>query len=136
MQRLIDKRRHYTAVVQRHARTVRIEDAGNICPEAVDAVVSHRKCFGVAFAFVVTRTQSYGIYISPIALRLWMLQRIAVTFRCRSDEEASLILHGNFQKIARAGRTGFQGFDRMRQIIYWTGERGEVENTIDCLRKL
>ena len=59
-----------------------------------------------------------------------MLQRITVDLRGGSEQEASTVAPGDLEHVARACGTGFEGLDRVRQIILRARERREVPDAV------
>src|SRR5207249_10026028 len=64
-----------------HSRTVGVEDPGNARIHLVIPPVGHGYCFGKPLRFIVDTARADRIDITPIGLRLWIHQRIAVYFR-------------------------------------------------------
>jgi hypothetical protein len=61
-----------------HARTVGIEDAGDLDLKVVLAVIVEEQRLGGALAFVVAGTQTARIDVAPVFLGLRMDGRVAV----------------------------------------------------------
>ena len=75
---LLDEVGDDAAVVEGHAGSVGVEDARDANLEAVLAVVIEREGLRAALALVVARALADGIDVTPVLLRLRMLQGIAV----------------------------------------------------------
>src|ERR1043166_10233308 len=98
-------------------------------------MVSHSERLGVALAFVVAGTDPDRVYVPPVRLHLRMLQRITVDLRGGSEQEASTVAPGDLEHVARACGTGFEGLDRVRQIILRARERRKEIGRASCREK-
>src|SRR6185437_4037833 len=87
--------------------------------------------FGKALSFVIDRARTDGVDVAPIGLLLRMLERIAVTLRCRGDKILGLVFLCDFQGMQGSQSADFQGFDSMDHVIHRAGRRSKVENIID-----
>src|SRR5271165_3740523 len=79
--RLLHEVGNHTPIVELHARPVGIEDAHDTRVHVVIAMVSHGHGLAETLGFIVNRTRTDGIYMSPVSFFLRMLQGIAVTLR-------------------------------------------------------
>ena len=69
---LHDKVGYDTPIMLRHAWSIGVEDADDLDANVMLTMVVEEHCLGTTLPLVVTRTYTDGIYIAPIALRLWM----------------------------------------------------------------
>ncbi len=82
--------RDYAAIVEFHARTVGIEDSGDVGAEAEFAMVGHCHRLGKSFRFVVATSGADWIYVAPVAFLLGVFERVAVAFAGGGEEEAGI----------------------------------------------
>ena len=87
-QRLAHERRHRAAVVDAHARAVRVEDADDLGVHPVIAVIGHRHGLGEALGLVVDPARADRVDVAPVGLLLRVLQGVAVDLRGGGDDEA------------------------------------------------
>src|SRR5690242_1996583 len=80
---LHDEIRYDSAVMQAHARPVRVENAHNARVQSVKAMIRHRHGFGEALRLIVNTAWSDRIHVAPIVFALRSHQWIAVNFRRR-----------------------------------------------------
>src|ERR1035437_3314799 len=130
-QGLIQKCRHHAAVVQLHARAVSIEDARDVRPHAMLAVIRHGEGFGETLAFVVAGARPHRVYVPPVGLHLRMDQRVAVTSRRGGHQVSRAFFASQFQHAARPHRPHVQRFDGMLQIVLGAGRTSHVHHTVD-----
>src|SRR5437016_14186796 len=60
-----------------------------------------------------------------------MLQRIAITFRCRRKQIFRVILERYIKRVECSQRSGFESFDSMNGVVHRTRRAGEVKYVID-----
>ena len=70
--------RDHAPIVRMQPRSICVEDARQMSIHAARTVVSHHQRFGIALGLVIHRPRTDRVYVAPIALRLRMLQRVAV----------------------------------------------------------
>src|ERR1700723_2149419 len=74
---------NHASIVELHAWPVGVENPRDAGVQVVIAVVSHGHGFAEALGFIVNRTRTDGIHVSPVSFFLRMLQGIAVALRSR-----------------------------------------------------
>lgn len=80
---------------------------------------------------VVGMQRTDRIHIVPVALRLRMLDRIAVAFRGRGVQDSGTVTRGDLEHVLDADRAHAQRFDGQVQILRRAGRRGEIEDVFD-----
>jgi hypothetical protein len=101
-ERLAQERRDRAAVVRTHARAVGVEDPHDRRVHALLAVVGHRQRLRVALGLVVDPARADRVDVAPVALRLRVLQRIAVHLARRRDQEARAMRLRQTERVVRA----------------------------------
>src|SRR5438067_674838 len=86
---------------------------------------------GEAIGFVIYGTRPSPIHVSPVRFFLRMLQRIAITFRCRRKQIFRVILERYIKRVECSQRSGFESFDSMNGVVHRTRRAGEVKYVID-----
>src|SRR5262249_56926269 len=84
--------------------------------------------------FVVHGTRADRVHVAPVALLLWMLQRISVTFRSRSKKESGSVLLCQFEQIEDTNRSDLQSLNSMLHVINRTCRRGEIQYVVNMSR--
>ena len=95
--------------VELETRAVGVEDAHDMRVHAAIAVIGHGQRFGKTLGFVVDRTRSDRIDMSPIGLGLGMNVRVAIALGSRGQQESGLVFVRQFQAVARPDGADFQG---------------------------
>jgi hypothetical protein len=94
------------------------------------AVVCHGQGLRKPFGLVIDGAQANRIYISPICLRLRVLERVSVAFGSGSVQKASAIFVRDLERGFGSGRTCAQRFDRQAQVFRRAGWRCKIENIV------
>src|SRR5262245_20108011 len=89
---------------------------------------------GKTFRLVVHGTRADRVHVAPVALLLWMLQRISVTFRSRSKKERGSVLLRQFEQIEDTNRSDLQSLNPMLHVINRTSRRGEIKYVVNTSR--
>src|SRR5882724_10410963 len=63
-----------------------------------------------------------------------MLERIAVAFGSRGDQEAGIRLASGFEQVPGSDRTCVERLDRIGQVVFGAGERGKMEDEVELTR--
>ena len=69
---------HDPAVVGMHPRSIGIEDSNDTDLHAIHSVIVEEERLGTTFPLVVAGSQANRIYITPIALGLWVHIRVSI----------------------------------------------------------
>mmetsp|Transcript_19501 Transcript_19501/g.46566 ORF Transcript_19501/g.46566 Transcript_19501/m.46566 type:complete len:211 (+) Transcript_19501:209-841(+) len=77
-ERLADKVADDATIIERHPRSVCVEDSDNTDLNPIGPPVVKGKGLCHALALIVTCALAYGVDVAPVALRLWMLQRVPI----------------------------------------------------------
>jgi hypothetical protein len=75
-------------------------------------MVCHRDRLGETFRFIVNAARADRVHVSPVILFLRMLERIAVNFRGRRENEHGFFILGQPKRVVRAERADFERGDR------------------------
>src|SRR5690606_16078062 len=86
--RLPDKGWDYAAVVKSHSWSVCVEDADDSRIDTVKSMIGHCNRLLKALGFVVNATRSDCIDVAVIFFGLRMHERIAINFRCGSNQDS------------------------------------------------
>jgi hypothetical protein len=130
------ERRHgeignHAAVIDRHPRSVGVEDAHDLGIDVVLPMVVHHQRFGDALALVVTRSHSDRIDVAPVTFGLRMLLRVAIDFAGRGQQDARVDPLGEAQHVDRAHHAGLDGLDRIVLVMDRRGGTRQMKNAID-----
>jgi len=115
--RLADEGRHDPAVTRPHPRSIGVEDADDAGIDTVVPMVRHGDGLGEAFGLVIDTAWTNWIDVSPIVLRLWMDERIAVSLRSRCEEKTSTFGLGEANGLVGAQRSNLEGLDGQLEVI-------------------
>src|ERR1700677_1958307 len=132
-QRLTQERRDRAAVVRAHPGAVGVEDPHDRRVNALLAVVGHRQRLGVALGLVVDAAWPDRVDVTPVALRLWMFQRVAVDLAGGGDQEARALGLGQPERVVGAVGAHLQRVQRQAQVVDRRCWRGEVVDEVDRL---
>src|SRR5690606_26025822 len=80
-QRLVDERGDRPPVGRLHPRPERVEDPHDRGVHTAGAAVRHGRRLSEALRLVVDAAYAHRVDVAPVALRLWMYQRVAVRLR-------------------------------------------------------
>ena len=122
-QRLPDEGRDGAAVTRSHSRPVAVEDTGDPGADPVCPRVRGGSRLREALCLVVGAARADGVDVSPVRLRLRMLQGITVDLGTGRENEPCLLLPGQFEGMDRASAPGLEGLDRKAQVVS-RGRRG------------
>ena len=120
-----DEVRNYTAIVWMHARPIGVKDTRHLDSEPILAIVVEEKRFGAAFSFVITRTESDRIHITPIIFALRVDFGVTVYLAGRSLEYLRLDPLGQSQHVDCAMDTRLGRLDWVVLVVdrrCWTRE--------------
>src|SRR5215472_12571285 len=95
------------------------------------AVISHGYRFREPFCLIVNASRPDRVHIAPVVFLLRMLERIAVHFGCRSENERGVFVLGQTERVMRTERSDFECWDWKLQIIDGTRRRCEVKYVVD-----
>jgi 3-hydroxyacyl-CoA dehydrogenase len=130
-QRLADERRQHAAVVQSHARAIRVEDADDARLQPVVGVVGHRHGLLEALGLVVDAARADRVDVAPVLLRLRVHGRVAVDLAGRRDQDARVLRLGEAEAVVDAERADLQRLDRDLQVVDRRGRRREVQDVVE-----
>ena len=106
-QRLPNKGRDNAPVVQTHARAVGVKDAHDLSVNLMVAMIRHCHRFGETLRFIINPTRPDRVDVAPVIFLLRMDQRVAVTFRSGGQNERSLFVLGQTERVMGAERAHF-----------------------------
>lgn len=129
-ERLDNKVAYDPAIIWTHVRTISVEDPHYLYLGCKGAGMVEKHRFRQSLSFVVARSGSDGIHVSPIVFFLGMHKGISIDFTCRSLKNSCIVVSGQFKKIQGAGYVCFDGFQRVRLVKGW---RGRACHVIDPL---
>lgn len=121
LERLADKRRNHSPIIETHSRTVRVKNAHNACIYFVLTMIGNSKRLGKTLGFIVTAAGANGVDVTPILFGLGMNQRISVDLRCRGQAESGFLMHRQAKSLVSAQGAHLEGLNRQFQIIDRTG---------------
>src|SRR5439155_21895514 len=81
-------------------------------------------------ALIVTGANANWIDIPPIALWLWMSERITIDFRCGSLEDLGAEPHCQFEHMVRTYYIRFHRLQRVRLVLGRRGRARKIEDLI------
>jgi hypothetical protein len=108
------------------APAVGVENTADFDIDVVLAIIIHHKGFGNAFPLIVTASDTYRIYVSPVAFGLRVNLRISIHLGCRSEENSSLSPLGQTQHVDGSHNIGFNGFYSVILIGYGGSRTGKM----------
>ena len=129
-QGLNDEIAHHPSVVEEHARSVGVEDAGHPDLDAVHALIVEAQCFGDPFAFVVAGADADRIDRADIALGLGMDLGIPVDFAGAGQQQRCTDATGQAQHVEGAQKAGFGRVNRIVLVMHRRGRAGQVPDAI------
>ena len=129
-QRLRHERRHGAPVVEAHPRSVGVEDADDLRVEPVIAVIGHRHRLGEALGLVVDAARADRVHVAPVGLLLRMLERVAVDFGGRREDERRPFGLGEAERLVRAERPDLQRRNRQLEVVDRAGRARPVQDEI------
>ena len=129
-QRLDDEIRDNSAIVGMHAGTISVEDACHLDRNAILPEVVKKERFSAPFALIVAGAKADWIDITPVALFLGMLKRIAVDFACGSLENFCIF---TLCKSKHLHRTKHVCADRLHRIMLIVDGRGGAGEIVDLI---
>lgn len=129
--RLDDEIRDDPAVIRPHAGPVGIEDAGDLDPDAMLAMVVEEERFRASLALVVAGARPDRIDVPPIVFRLRMLERVAIDLRRRGLENGGVLPAGQVQEVEGAEHAGLGRMNAVRLIVGRRGGTGQVVDPVD-----
>ena len=94
-------------------------------------MIIHKKRFGATFAFIITRTDSDRVYISPITFHLGMYDRITIDFAGRRLHDFRICLFCQSQHINSSQYRSFNSFYGIVLIMYRGCGTSQIINFID-----
>src|SRR5436190_13276465 len=94
-------------------------------------MIIHHQRFGDALAFIVAAAKPDRVNVAEIVLRLWMDQRVAVNFACRSLQNTRLYAFCQPEHIDHTHYTGLNGFDWIVLVVNWRSGTGKIIDLID-----
>ena len=130
-QRLHDEVRDHAPVVRMHARAVGVEDASDLDPELVLAVVVEEQRLRAALALVVARSRADRVYAAPVVLALGVHLRVAVHLAGRGLENLRLDALGEAEHVDRAVHAGLGRLNRIELVVDRRGRARQVVDLID-----
>ena len=114
-----------------HARSVGIEDAGDLDRQFVLSPIVEEQGFGAAFSFIIAGTGSNRIDASPISLGLRMDFRIAIDFGGRCLENRGSHTFGESKHIDGAVHACLRRLHRIPLIVNGGGGACKIEDLVD-----
>mmetsp|Transcript_6000 Transcript_6000/g.24330 ORF Transcript_6000/g.24330 Transcript_6000/m.24330 type:complete len:390 (+) Transcript_6000:49-1218(+) len=121
---------HHAAVVQRHARTVRVEDARDANLQPVFSVVVKRERLRAPLAFVVARSFADGVDVAPVLLGLRVLKRVAVHLGSAGQQETRLDALRQAEHVQRADHVGLDRLHRIELVVHGRGGARQVVHLV------
>jgi len=131
LQRLDDKIAYDPAVIDVHVGAVGVEDPGHLDIDLVLTVIIEAEGLGAALTFVVARSQSDGIDVSPIRLRLRMDLGVAIYLAGGGLEHPGLDPLGQTQYVDGPHDRGFDSLDGIVLIMNRAGGAGQVIDLVN-----
>lgn len=120
-QGLCNKVGNDSAVIHRHPRAIRVEDADYLDGNAILPVVIHAEALGTPLSFIVAGTDADRIDIAVIVFRLLMDKRIAVYLTGGGLHYRAAVCPGQLQHIQCSQHSGFSRIDSILLIMDWRG---------------
>lgn len=106
-----------TTVVRVHTGSESVEDTGDTDINAVLAGVAVGQGLGYTLAFVVARTGTDTVDVTPVVLTLRVLLGVTVDLGGGGDEESSLGTLGKTQHVQGTHERGLDGLDRVVLVV-------------------
>ena len=125
-----DEVRDDAAVMRVHARAVRVEQADDLDPQVVLAVVVEEQRLGRALALVVAGAGADGIDVSPVVLGLGVHLRVAVHLGGRRREDLRPGALGQPEHVDRAVHRGLRRLHRVALVVDRRGGAGQVVDLV------
>jgi len=116
-QRLTAEGGHHATVIGAHPWAVRVEDARHPDVGGPHPTIRKRQRFGEALRLVVNTARTDRIDVSPIGLRLRMLQWVSVHLAGGGQHHPGAAPLGNVEDVGCAKRSGAQGLHRQAQVV-------------------
>ena len=105
------------AVIWKHPRAIRVEDARDLDVELVLAVIIKKERFSASLAFIITRARANRINMAPIGVFLRMHACVAIDFRGWGLKDAGFGAFGEARHIDRAMHRRPGRLDRVELIM-------------------
>ena len=129
-ERLEDEVGDDSPVVRMHARAVGVEDAGDLDPDLVLAVVVEEQGLGAALALVVAGARAADADEAAIILRLRVHVRIAVDLAGGGLEDRDAEALGEPEHVDGPDHARLRGLHRVALIVDRGGGAGEIVDLV------